>query len=134
MEEQKKGFHVFRCSVFTENIGIVKSKKRHTRPQMFCFPLKVSVKKKKGYSLFLMKTPIFSEALGFSLLNLFVSLALCLQPIFCLSTFDICPIYVGFRPTVLASSFCYPYPTNKILRRHLWIKALSWVLISMVGL
>ena len=40
-----------RCPVFTENIGIVKSKKKvaYTRPQMFCFPVKVSVKRtKKG--------------------------------------------------------------------------------------
>ena len=40
-----KGFHVLRRPIFTENIGIVKSKKRYTRPQMFCFPLKVSVKR-----------------------------------------------------------------------------------------
>ena len=28
-----------------------------------------------------------------------------------------CPGYVGFRPTVLASRFCFPYPTNKILKK-----------------
>ena len=28
-----------------------------------------------------------------------------------------CPIYVGFRPTVLAFSFCSPRSTNKILKK-----------------
>ena len=55
----KKGLHVLRYSVFTENIGLVKSKKRYTRPQMFSFPLKVSVKRKKKSSLFMMRSPIF---------------------------------------------------------------------------
>ena len=49
--KSKKNLHVFRCPVFTENIGIMKSKKKvaYTRPQMFCFSVKVSVKRtKKG--------------------------------------------------------------------------------------
>ena len=46
-KNKKKGLHVLRCFIFTENIGRVKSKKRYTLPQMFYFPLKVSVKKKK---------------------------------------------------------------------------------------
>ena len=45
--KSKKDLHVLRCPVFTENTDIVESKKRYTRPQMFCFPLKVSVKRKK---------------------------------------------------------------------------------------
>ena len=45
--KSKKGLHVLRCPVFAKIIGIVKSKKRYTRPQKFCFLLKVSVKKKK---------------------------------------------------------------------------------------
>ena len=46
----KKGLYVLRCLVFTQNSGIVKSKKkRYARTQMFCFPMKVSVKRtKKG--------------------------------------------------------------------------------------
>ena len=28
-----------------------------------------------------------------------------------------CPIYEGFRPTVLAPSFCSPHPTNKIFNK-----------------
>ena len=28
-----------------------------------------------------------------------------------------CPVYVGFRPSVLASSFCSPHLTNKILKK-----------------
>ena len=74
----KIGLHVFRCSVFTENIGIVRGKKRHTRLQMFCLPLKVSMKRKKRSSMFVMRPPIFSEGLGFSLLNLYVNPVLCL--------------------------------------------------------
>ena len=53
----KKDLHVLRCPVFTENIGIVKSKKRYTRPQMFCFPLEISVKRKKRSLLFVMRPP-----------------------------------------------------------------------------
>ena len=43
----KEGLHVLRSPAFTENIGLVKSKKRYIRPQMFCFPLKASVKREK---------------------------------------------------------------------------------------
>ena len=47
--KSEKGLHALRCPVFTENIGIVKSKKRYARTQMFCFPVEVSVKRtKKG--------------------------------------------------------------------------------------
>ena len=48
--KSKKGLHVLRCPVFTENIGIMKSKKKvaYTCPQMFCFPMKVSVKRTKN--------------------------------------------------------------------------------------
>ena len=112
----KNGLYVVRCLVFTENIGIVKSKKKYTSLQMFCFSLKGSVKRKKS-SLFVMRPPIFCEALGFIQLSLHVNPALCLQPIFSLSTRDICLIYVGFRPTVLASSFCSSHPRNKILKK-----------------
>ena len=60
------------------------------------------------------EAPIFSEALGFSLLSLYVNPALCLQSIFNLSSHVLTSIYVGFRPTVVASSVCFPHPTNKI--------------------
>ena len=62
-----------------------------------------------------MKLPIFSKALGFSLLSLYVNPALCLQFILACPHVT-CPIDVGFRPTVLASSFCSLHPTNKILK------------------
>ena len=55
--KSKKGLYILRCPVFTENISIVKSKKRYTRPQMFSFPLKVSVKKKKVF-IFVMRPPV----------------------------------------------------------------------------
>ena len=84
----KKGLHILICPVFTENVGIVKSKKRYTRPQMFCFPLKASAKKKNKVFIVCDEAPIFSEALGFSLLSLCVNSALCLQSIFNLSTCD----------------------------------------------
>ena len=96
-----------RCTVFTENIGIVKNKKKvgYTRP----FPLKVSVKRKKRSSLFVIRPLIFSDALGFSLLGLYVDPVL-----YAFSRPHVtCPIYVGFRPTVLASSFCSPTPPTK---------------------
>ena len=67
-----------------------------------------------------MTPPTFFEALGFSLLSLCVNPALCLQSIFSLSTCgNLCPIYVGFRPTVFASNFCSPHPTNKTLKKSL---------------
>ena len=47
-EDQKKGFRVRRCHVFTEN---------------------VSENQKKRFSLFVIRPLIFSEALGFSLLS-----------------------------------------------------------------
>ena len=83
---------------------------------MFCFPLKVSVKKK----VFIVRdeTPIFSEALGLSLLSLYVNPTLYLRSIFSLSC-DIFPIYVGFKPTVLACSFCSPPPHKQIFKEDI---------------
>ena len=89
---------------------------------MFCFPLKVSVKRKKSSSLFVMGPPIFSEALGFSLLSLYVSPALCLQPIFSLSTCDICPIYVGFRPQLELDRFLAEFKFE--FKRYLQVRVL----------
>ena len=66
-------------------------------------------------SLFLMRPPIFSEALGFSLLSLYVHPALSYNPYLACSQMT-CPIYVDFGLTVLAFSFCSPYPTNKIFK------------------
>ena len=88
--KSKKGLHVLRCPVFTKNIGkpIVRAKKRYTRPQMFCFPLKASAKRKNKVFFVCNEAPIFYEALGFSLLSLCVNPALCLQSIFNLSTCD----------------------------------------------
>ena len=98
-------------------------------------PLTESIgEEKKMFSLFVMSSPIFYEALGFSLLSLYVNPALCLQPIFSLSTCDTCPVYMGFRPTVLAFSFCSPHPTNKILKKTCLDLSSFWVLISMAGL
>ena len=52
-DQEKKDFHVRRCRVFTENIGEDQQKKRS--------------------SLFVMRPPIFCEALGFGLLSLYVN-------------------------------------------------------------
>ena len=74
-----KRLHVLRCPIFTENIGILKSKKRYKRsPQMLCFPLKVSVKRKKVF-IVRDEAPIFSEVQGFIPLSLYVNPALCLH-------------------------------------------------------
>ena len=112
----KKGLHVLRCPIFTENIGIVKSEKGYTSLQMLFYPLKVSVKRKKVF-IVRDEAPHFLQALGFILLSLYVNPPLSLRSIFSLSTCDICPINVGFRLTVLAFSFCSPHPTNKILKK-----------------
>ena len=64
-------------------------KKRYTRPQMFCFTLKVSVKRKNRLSLFVMRPLIFYKTLGISLLSLYVNPALCLQSIFSLARCDV---------------------------------------------
>ena len=71
---------------------------------------------KKRTSLFVMRLPILFELPGFSLLSLYVSPALCLRSILACPHVT-CPIYVGFRPTVLAFSFCSPYLTNQILKK-----------------
>ena len=85
----KKSLYVLRCPVFTENIRIVKSKqKRNTCPQMFCFPLKVPVTRKKKIFIVRDEAFHFSEALGFNLLSLHVNPAPCLQPTFSQSTGD----------------------------------------------
>ena len=58
-----------------------------------------------------MRFSIFSDALGFSLLSLYVNPVLQ----YAYNPYLACPhvtspIYVNFRPTVLASSFCSPNP------------------------
>ena len=86
--KRKKGLHVLRCPVFTESIGIVKSKKGIAYRYSFLdvlFSTKSISEEKKKSSLFVMRLPIFFEALGFSL---YVNPALCLQSIFSLSTCD----------------------------------------------
>ena len=114
--KSKKGLYVLRCPVFTENIGISKSKKKVNTSSDVLFSTESIMKRKKRSSLFVMKPPIFSEALGFSLLSLYVNPALCLQTIFIACPQMTCPVYVGFGLTVLASSFCSPHPTNKIFK------------------
>ena len=57
--KSEKDLHVFRCPIFSENIGIVKSKKRYSRPHMFCFSLKVLVKKEKKVFIVRDETPHF---------------------------------------------------------------------------
>ena len=79
--------HVF--TVFTESIGIVNSKKKgidYTSLDVQFSTASISEEKKS--SLFVMRLPIFSEALGFNLLSLYVNPALWLQSIFSLSTCD----------------------------------------------
>ena len=93
-----------------------KNKKRSSSSQMFCFPLKVSVRQKKRSWLFAMRPPIFSEALGFSLLSLYVNPALCLQSIFSLS---ICAMsnLCGLWTSGSCFLFLFRPPTNKILKK-----------------
>ena len=87
--KSKKGLHVLRCPVFTENIGIVKSKKKVCSYSAVLFSTEnIGEENKKRSSLFVMSPPIFFEVLGFSLLSLYVNPSLCLQPIFSLSTRD----------------------------------------------
>ena len=59
----KKGLHVLRCPVFTENIGIAKSKKKVYTSSDVLFSTESIMKRKKSSLLFLMRPPIFSEAL-----------------------------------------------------------------------
>ena len=110
--KSKKDFHVLRCPVFTENIDSEEQKKRYTRPQMFSFPQKVSVKRKKQSLLFVMSPTIFSEALGFSLLSLHVNPALRLQSIFSLPTCDI-PNLCGLRTHGSCFYFLFPLPQKQ---------------------
>ena len=98
-----------------KKIAIEKGKKRYTRPQMFGFSLKVSVKRKKVF-IVRDEAPIFSEALGFSLLILYVNRDLCLQSIFSLSIYDMSNL--GGRQTHGSCFwFLFPHPTNKILKK-----------------
>ena len=74
--KSKKNLHVFRCPVFTENIGIVKSKKKVcTSSDVLFFTETIGEEKKKDF-IVRDGPPIFSEALGFSLLSLYVNPAL----------------------------------------------------------
>ena len=88
--KSKKDLYVLRCPVFTENIGMVKRKKKVYTSSDVLFSTEnwLSVKRKKRSSLFVMRPPIFSEAQGFSLLSPYVNLALRLHSIFSLSTYD----------------------------------------------
>ena len=58
-KSKKKGLHVLRCSVFTENIGIVKSKKKVYNKYMSSDVLfsteSIGEEKKKRSSLFVMR-------------------------------------------------------------------------------
>ena len=73
--KSKKDLHVLRCPVFTENIGIAKSKKKKVYTSsdvLFSTESWLSVKRKKVF-IVRHEAPIFSEALGFSLLSLYVN-------------------------------------------------------------
>ena len=98
-----------------KNIGIEKCKKRYTRPQMFGFSLKVSVKRKKVF-IVRDEAPIFSEALGFSLLILYVNRDLCLQSIFSLSIYDMSNLG-GLQTHGSCFWFLFPHPANKMLKK-----------------
>ena len=115
-----------------KNVGYI----RCTCPQMFFFSLKVSVKREKKVFVVCDEAPHFLRGpIGFSLFSLYVNPAQCLQPIYLA-----CPhvTYVKFMwasdPRFLLLVSTPPTPQTKFYRRHLWIKALSWVLISKVGL
>ena len=61
--KNKKGLHVLRYSVFTENIGIGKSKKKVYTSSDVLFSTESIGEEKKRFSLFVMRSCIFSEAL-----------------------------------------------------------------------
>ena len=87
--KSKKGLYILRCPVFTENIGIVKSKtKVYTSSDVLFSTESISEEKKNKVFIVCDEAPIFSEVLGFSLLSLCVNPALCLQSIFRLFTCD----------------------------------------------
>ena len=86
--KSKKSLHVLRCPAFSENIAIARSKKKVYTFSDVLFSTESIMKRKKRSSLFLMRPSIFYEALGFSLLSLYVNPALRLQSIFSLSTND----------------------------------------------
>ena len=93
----KKGLHVLRCPVFTENISRPYSeeqKKVYTSSDVQFFTESIGEEKKKVFIVndrhsvplpIFYFAPIFSEDLGFSFLSLYVNPALCLQSIFSLS-------------------------------------------------
>ena len=117
----KKDLHVLRCPVFTENIGVVKSQKmvyQCTSSDVLFSTESIGEEKKKS-TLFGMRPPFSPRPYDSACLAYtYVNPALCLQPIFSLSTCDIlCTNYVGFRLTILASSFCSPHPTNKFFKK-----------------
>ena len=56
--KSKKGLHILRCPVFTENIGIVKSKKKICTSSDVLFSTESIGKEKKiRSSLFVMRSP-----------------------------------------------------------------------------
>ena len=78
-KSKKKGLHVLRCRVFTENFGIVKSKKKVCTSSDVLFSTESIGEKKKKVLIVRDEHPIFCEGLRFSLLSLYINPALCLQ-------------------------------------------------------
>ena len=66
MEEQKS-LHVLRCPVFTKSFGIVNSKIKVYTSSDALFSTESIGEEEKKSSLIVIRPPIFSEALGFSL-------------------------------------------------------------------
>ena len=115
-KRQKEDFdHVLRYFIFTENIGIVKNKKVIPILGWTVLHWKYRWRKKKS-SLFVMRSPIFSETLGFRLLTLYVNPALCLQSMFSLSTSDVSNL-CGLQTHGSCFHILFPHPTNKILKK-----------------
>ena len=85
---------------------------------MFCFPLKVSVKRKKRSSFFLMRSPIFTDVLGFSLLSLYVNPAPCRQFIFSLSTSDMSSL-CGVQTHGSCFYFLFPLPQKQNFKENI---------------
>ena len=86
--KSKKGLHVLRRPIFTENVGVVMSKKKIYTSSDVLFSTESIVEEKRKVFIVCDEAPHFSESLGFSLLSLYVNPALCLQSIFSLSKCD----------------------------------------------
>ena len=86
--KSKKGLNVPRCPVFTENIGIVKSKKKIYTSSDVLFSTESVGEEEKKIFLVRDEAPLFLQGPRFQPAWPVVNRVLCLQSIFSLSTCD----------------------------------------------